>query len=81
MGVAPAWQVAFLVIARDPARFRPMMVPAMLEKVSFGAAAVVLFARGRLAGSVFAFALVDLLWCGLFAAAWWQTRPRPGLPP
>src|SRR4051812_4613312 len=31
-GVALVWQVAFLVIASDPARYRPMMVVAVLEK-------------------------------------------------
>jgi hypothetical protein len=32
IGVALAWQVAFLVIAQDPARYRPFMIPAVLEK-------------------------------------------------
>ena len=31
LGVALAWQVAFLIIARDPLRFRPLMVPSILE--------------------------------------------------
>ena len=33
--VALAWQFAFLVIGRDPIRFRPMMLPAMLEKFGY----------------------------------------------
>jgi hypothetical protein len=33
LSVAMAWQVAFLVIASDPVRFRPMMIPTVLEKV------------------------------------------------
>ena len=32
IGVAVAWQFAFLVIARDPARYRLLMIPAVLEK-------------------------------------------------
>ena len=35
IGVALAWQVAFLGIGRDPGRLRPMMVPAMLEKFGY----------------------------------------------
>jgi len=31
VSVGLAWQVAFLVIARDPVRFRLMMIPAALE--------------------------------------------------
>src|SRR5215211_2629811 len=30
--VAIAWQVLFLILSRDPVRYRPMMIPAMLEK-------------------------------------------------
>jgi len=36
VGVALAWQVAFAVIARDPARLRPMMIPSMVEKFTYG---------------------------------------------
>ena len=32
VGVAMAWQFAFFVIGSAPARFRPMMIPALLEK-------------------------------------------------
>jgi hypothetical protein len=34
IGVALAWQAAFLVIARDPVRLRPMMVPATWSVIS-----------------------------------------------
>ena len=37
-GVALAWQVAFLIISRDPIRYRPLMIPSMLEKFIFGIA-------------------------------------------
>jgi hypothetical protein len=33
--VAIAWQIAFLFIARDPVRLRPLMVPAMIEKFGY----------------------------------------------
>jgi hypothetical protein len=32
-GLGLAWQVAFFVIARDPLRFRPIMIPSILEKL------------------------------------------------
>jgi pimeloyl-ACP methyl ester carboxylesterase len=35
VGVAIAWQVAFLVISRDPVRYRLMMIPAIIEKGSY----------------------------------------------
>ena len=52
VGVAAAWQLAFLLISRDVARFRPLMPVTVVEKISFGAAAVVLFAQGRVPGAV-----------------------------
>lgn len=33
-GVTLAWQVMFLVIASDPARYRRALLPAMLEKAA-----------------------------------------------
>ena len=35
-GVAVAWQLAFLVMSREPVRYRPLMIPAIVEKASFG---------------------------------------------
>ena len=34
VGVAATWRAASPVIARDPARFRPLMIPAILEKAA-----------------------------------------------
>jgi len=65
-GVALAWQVAFLIIAGDPTRFRGIIPAAILEKISFAGATAALYAAGRL-GSVFAaFGLVDLTFGILF---------------
>ena len=41
VGVTLAWQVAFLVIASDPVRYRTFMLTAMLEKPPAQAAAIV----------------------------------------
>lgn len=73
IGVAVAWQVGFLVIARDPVRYRLLMLPAILEKALFGIPAVVLFALGRLGIPMFAGGTVDLLLGLLFAVAYVRT--------
>ena len=77
IGIAIAWQVAFLVIARDPVRYRALMPVAVLEKLAFGGAAVVLFALGRVAWPVLAVGLVDLFLATLFLAAY-RVTPRAG---
>jgi hypothetical protein len=79
VGVAIAWQVAFLIIARDPVRYRLMMIPGILEKLGFGVAALVLYAQGRLAAPMLAAGSGDLVFAALFAVAFIQTgRDRIG---
>lgn len=80
VGVALAWQFLFLLIAHDPVRFRPAMPVAILEKLAFGGAAVVLFLQGRLAVPVLAAGLVDLLLAVLFAVSWRRTPARGEAP-
>jgi hypothetical protein len=76
VGVTLSWQIAFFFIAHDPARHRPLMIPSMLEKVSFVAAVVVLVQQGRMHPSDLVFPGIDLLLCVLFAVAYLKTRPR-----
>ncbi len=78
VGVALAWQIAFLVIARDPVRFRPMMLPSVVEKFSYGVAVVVLVMQGRMHGSDLMFAGTDLLLGVLFVAAYLMTGGKGG---
>jgi len=74
LGIALAWQIAFLMIAHEPQRLRPMMLPAIVEKITFGVAATLLFAAGRIPAAVQWFAGVDLLLAALFALAYVKTR-------
>jgi hypothetical protein len=60
IGVVVAWQIAFLVIARDPQRFRMLMPVTVLEKLAFALPVLVLWAQGRVAASVLPFAALDL---------------------
>lgn len=77
IGLALVWQFAFLLIARDPVRYRPLMPITWLEKLSFGAAAVALMALGRIPTPVFALGLVDLALGALFVVAWVRTPREP----
>jgi hypothetical protein len=77
VGAGLAWQVAFLFIAADPARFRPLMIPSILEKVSYGAAIIALVWQGRMHESDLVFAGTDLLLGLLFVIAYSKTRTRP----
>jgi len=77
--VTVAWQFAFLVIATDPVRFRPLMPVAMLEKFPYVIMLLVLYARGQLARPQLAAVFIDRTLGLLFVAAYVKTRRRAGL--
>lgn len=72
-GAALAWQLAFIVIARDPVRFRLMMLPSVFEKFSYGIALIALYLHHRLHGADVAFGCIDLLFGVLFLVAYSRT--------
>jgi hypothetical protein len=74
IGVAIAWQLAFFVISTDPARLRPIMIPAIFEKCSFAAATFVLGAQGRVPQETLVFGGIDLLFAVLFLLAFFKTK-------
>lgn len=73
--VTLVWQLAFLLIATDPIRFRPMIAVAVLEKFGYLATLTTLYVRGRVAFGQFAVVSPDAILCLLFIAALIKT-PR-----
>jgi len=71
-----AWHVAFIQIAREPVRLRPVMIAAALEKLGFGAGGMVLFALGRVAILLVPVAMADLVFASLFMLAYMRTPER-----
>jgi len=81
IGVAVAWQTGFLVIGRDPARFHPMMIPAVLEKFVYVISLSALYLQGRLAAGQLAVAGPDLVLGILFIVSFFkveEARRRSG---
>ena len=73
IGVTVAWQILFITLSKDPIRYRLMMIPAILEKVSFGLAIIVLFRQERVSIFILAAALVDLCLGVLFVISYLKT--------
>ena len=46
-GVALLWQLVFVLIATDPARYRPLMLLSVLEKLAYSVPVVILHLRGE----------------------------------
>lgn len=75
VGVGLAWQVLFLVLSSDPVRYRPMIIPSILEKVGYGMELIVLYVQHRVALSTLAIGSGDWIFAFLFLAAYFKTKP------
>jgi hypothetical protein len=81
LGVVVAWQVAFLIISSDPARYQPLLPALFLEKLLYPAALVVLYMDGRLqALSTLFGGAIDLCLLALFVTAWLKLNEAPADP-
>ncbi|HLJ27611.1 MAG TPA: hypothetical protein VKY85_12945 [Candidatus Angelobacter sp.] len=74
VGVALAWQIVFLMIATDPSRFRLMMIPSILEKVTYGIAVIVLYLQQRTRAPDLVLGCIDLVFAVLFLMAFSKTK-------
>jgi hypothetical protein len=70
VGVAIAWQVGFLIISKDPRRYRLMMIASVLEKYSYGIAVLILFWQGRVANMTLVTGAIDIVLGTLFAISY-----------
>ncbi len=73
VGVALVWQITFVFIARDPIRFRPIMIPAILEKIVYSIPVIILVLQKRTHPSDLIFAAIDLSLGILFVIAYLRT--------
>jgi hypothetical protein len=65
-----AWQIAFLLIATDPVRYRLLMLAAMIEKFPYTAAVLALYASGEIDLLILAFGLIDGVFGLLFGVSY-----------
>jgi hypothetical protein len=77
LGIVLAWQIAFLIISRDPVRYQPLMPALFLEKLLYPVAVFNLYTQGRVQSQMFGGAILDLIWLALFVFIWLQLRGGP----
>lgn len=77
VGVGLAFQLAFLIIGSNPAKYRAMMIPSIIEKFSFAIAVYALFAFGRVAAIMVGAATIDLILGLLFVVSFLKTQDLP----
>jgi len=69
-----AWQIAFLMIGSNPARLRPLMIPAILEKLGYVGTLIVMYLGARIPAADTQPVVPDLLLGVLFIVAFVRTR-------
>ena len=75
-GAGLAWQIVFLAIAKNPRRFRPLILISLVEKIPYGVSGIVLYLQHRMKSPAdLGFACFDLFWALLFVIAWMKTAP------
>jgi len=74
--ITSTWQIAFLVMASDPVRYRALMPVAILEKLGWVITVTVLYAQGRVAANALPLGAADMVLGILFAIAFVKTGAR-----
>lgn len=71
---ALAWQVVFIIISRDPVRYRPLILPiAILEKFLFAGFVAYLYAAEGMNPNIIAGAVIDCILGILFIVSYFKT--------
>lgn len=76
VGVTLVWQLAFLIIASDPVRFRPFMIAGIFEKLVYIIPTALLVVQKRTNPNDLIFVATDSLLCILFVMAYLRTPRR-----
>ena len=80
LGVTFLWQLVFLLIAKDPIRYRSLMPIAVLEKLVYTVPVVLLYLNGRVHVNIMRSSLVDPIFGLFFAIAYLRTAEKHGTP-
>ena len=76
LGVTLVWQLVYLLVSRDPLRYRLLMILGWLAKFSFGIAAIVLYLQKRIPVILLGFATIDMILGLLFILAFVKTAEK-----
>ena len=76
VGVTLTWQLIFLIIGRDPARYRSLMLPSKLEKLSYVMANLGLVICHEMSAAQALPSCTDLVLAILFSFALLRTKSK-----
>lgn len=76
LGLAIAWQVLFFILSVNPLRYKLMILPAIIEKFSYGIAVIILFSQNRIHTMILSSGIMDLIFGILFIIAFFKVKPE-----
>ena len=74
VGLALVWQIVFIIISTNPAKYRVLMITAVMEKFFFVAAVGYLYLNEGMNESILAGATIDLILGIGFIVAYFRTK-------
>jgi len=77
VGLGLLWQLVFILIATNPARYQPVMMVTILEKFIYTVPVIILYSLGKVSADILWLSLVDPVFGMLFIAAYIRTRSLP----
>jgi hypothetical protein len=77
VGLGTLWQILFVLIARDPVRYRAVIPLAILEKLAYTVPVVILYLNGEINPKLVFPALGDPVFGVLFLIAYFKLRSAP----
>jgi hypothetical protein len=73
LGVTLLWQLVFVIIAKNPVQYRPLIPITVLEKFIYTVPVVLLYFAGRVHVSIMRSSVVDPIFGALFIIAYFRT--------
>ena len=74
LGVTLLWQCIFVLIARDPSRYKAIIPIAILEKVAYTIPVLILYSIGKVQANILRTALADPIFAILFITSYFRMR-------
>lgn len=76
IGVALAFQVLFIIISFDLAKYRMAIIPCFIEKFAFAVPVIILFSQSRVSDTIFWAGIMDLILGILFVIVFISSPQR-----
>ena len=74
IGVALAWQIVFLIISKDPKKYRFFILASIVEKYSYGIAMIILFLQHKIPTATLAVGIIDTILGTLFIISYLKLK-------